>query len=183
MPAADLPRDPRARPGRFLRPAAIRADRSERSGELCVQRDLGDGSERLGDGAAHLRSLGGLLKRRRSTPGTTPRTRRATLVIPSPGTNVTVAEVSRRSGGVPPVRGRVTTPSRNRPSGLLRSAPPGSSCRWVLRCAQAQLTSSAPKAPLPAGAIVPAPSISEPCQVVVMVRSVAICTGPSRGDR
>ena len=36
-----------------------------------------------------------------STPGTLPRTVRATFVIPSPGTNVTVAEVSSCSAGVP----------------------------------------------------------------------------------
>ena len=39
---------------------------------------------------------------------------------------------------------------------------------------EAQLTSSGPKAPLPASWIVPAPSINVPCQVVLIVRSVAI---------
>ena len=40
--------------------------------------------------------------RRRPSPGTVPRTVSAPFVIPSPGWNVTVADVSSFSGGLPP---------------------------------------------------------------------------------
>ena len=51
-------------------------------------------------------------------------------------------------------------------SGLV--LPFGSSAR------DGQLTASSPNAPLPAAWIVPAPSIRVPCQVVLIVRSVAM---------
>ena len=113
-----------------------------------------------------------------STPGTVPTTDSAIFVIPSPGTKVTVAVVSSCSAGVPPfaspsesaIEKHAEWAAAMSSSGLV--FPFGSSAR------EAQLTSSGPKAPLPASWIVPEPSINVPRQVVLIVRSVAI-VGPS----
>src|SRR6476619_5591741 len=59
-------------------------------------------------------------------------------------------------------------------SGLV--LPSGASAR------EDHVTSSGPKAPLPASWIVPAPSISVPCQVVLIVRSVAIVASSGLGS-
>ena len=75
--------------------------RAGRSDERCVERDLGHGRERLRDGAPTLAPSAASRKAASSIPGTVPRTRSALFVIPVPGTNVTVADVSSRSGGEP----------------------------------------------------------------------------------
>ena len=80
---------PWLKPGERLKPLA-----GPGSGERGVERDLGHAGERLRDRTADLRALCGSDEASSSTPGTVPRTVSAIFVIPSPGTNVTVAEVS-----------------------------------------------------------------------------------------
>ena len=78
----------------------------------------------------------------------------APLVMPSPGWNVTVTEVSRRSGGVPARASAAESAIEKQDaqaaaissSGLV--LPSGASAR------EAQLTSSGPNAPLPTPSIV-----------------------------
>ena len=115
-----------------------------------------------------------------SRPGTVPRTVSALFVIPVPGTKVTVAEVSSRSGGVPAfaspsdsaIEKQAACAAAISSSGLVR--PSGSSAR------EAQVTSSGPNAPLPTLSIVPAPSSSEPDQVTFAVRSLMSLPPASR---
>ena len=109
-----------------------------------------------------------------SIPGTLPRTVTAILVMPVPGTNVTVEDVSSWSAGVPArasasesaIEKQAECAAAMSSSGLV--FPSGSSAR------EAHVTSRGPNAPLPASWIVPEPSIRVPRQVVLIVRSVAI---------
>src|SRR5439155_20381274 len=104
----------------------------------------------------------------------------ADLVIPVPGTKVTVADVSSRSGGVPDFASPFDSAIEKQDacaaaissSGLVR--PLGSSAR------DAHVTSSVPNAPLPAPTIVPAPRIRSPRHVPLAVRSVAMPLLPRR---
>ena len=113
-----------------------------------------------------------------SIPGTVASTESWIFVIPVPGTKVTVASTSSRSGGVPPcaspcesaIEKHAACAAAISSSGLVR--PSDSSAR------DDHVTSSGPKAPLPTLVIVPAPSTSEPDQLTCAVRS-AIRT-PSR---
>ena len=90
------PRVVRCLPRRDASPRAI-----DRSGERRVERDLGDGRERLRDRAVLLRTLGRFGERRRVQPRNLAPNGNAIFVIPSPGRKVTVADVSSWSGGVP----------------------------------------------------------------------------------
>ena len=98
-------------------------------------------------------------------PGTTPVTSSADVVIPSPGTNVTVAETSSRSGGVPAFAKRAENAIEKQDacaaaissSGLV--IPPSSPVR------AAQETASGPNAPLPTCSIVPEPFSRSPFQL------------------
>src|SRR3990170_1799450 len=117
-----------------------------------------------------------------SSPGTRPATLSAIFVIPVPGTNVTVAEVWRLSGGVPapasPCESAIekhdACAAASSSSGLV--SPPGTSAR------AAHETSIPPRAPLPTESIVPPPLIRSPCQVTEAVRSVAMPIPPVRRD-
>src|SRR5690348_16705479 len=113
-----------------------------------------------------------------SIPGTVPRTVSTPFVIPSPGWNVTVADVSSFSGGLPP---RARRPERDIAKQLAQAEaisssglvlPFGSSAR------EAHDTSSGPNAPLGVSAIVPLPFIRSPCQTTLALRSVAIRPSP-----
>ena len=110
-----------------------------------------------------------------SIPGTTARIVSALFVIPVPGTNVTVAEVESRSGGLP---ARASAPASAiekhdacaaaiSSSGLV--LPPDASSERA-----AQLTSSGPNAPDPTSSIVPEPPIRSPLQVTAALRSAAM---------
>src|SRR4051794_38344498 len=113
-----------------------------------------------------------------SIPDTVPRTVNAPLVIPSPGWNVTVADVSSLSGGLPPlarapdraIAKQLAHADAISSSGLV--FPFGSSAR------EAHDTSSGPNAPLGASAIVPLPFIKSPCHTTPALRSVAIRPSP-----
>ena len=100
--------------------------------------------------------------------------------MPSPATNVTVAETSSRSGGEP---ARASPPDRAiekhaawaaaiNSSGLV--FPSGCSAR------EAHVMPSGPKAPLPTLSMVPRPSVRDPLQVTFAVRSVDHHSPPSR---
>ena len=103
-----------------------------------------------------------------------PRTVSAPFVIPCPGWNVTVADVSSFSGGFPafasPFESAIAKHDDHAAaissSGLV--LPFGSSAR------DAHDTSSGPNAPLGTSAIVPLPFIRSPCHTVFALRSVAI---------
>ena len=144
------------------------------SGERRVERDLGDACERLRDRAADLRALCSSDERVRVDPGTDAAHRERDLRDP-------LARDERDGGRGVELLGRVPACASACASAIEKHAewaaamsssglvlPFGASAR------EAQLTSSGPKAPLPASWIVPEPSISEPCQVVLIVRSVAI---------
>ena len=110
-----------------------------------------------------------------SSPGTEPRASRAILVIPVPGTNVTVADVLSRSGGAPPC----ASPWESAIEKHAACAAAISSSGLVLPPAAAseragQLTSSGPNAPEPTSSIVPDPLIRSPFHVTDACRSAAI---------
>jgi REP element-mobilizing transposase RayT len=117
-----------------------------------------------------------------SSPGTVPRTVRATRVIPVPGTNVTVADVSSRSAGVPAwarpcanaIEKQDACAAAISSSGLV-FPPDVSSVR------AAQLTSSGPNAPEPTSSIVPDPPIRSPLHVTDARRSAAMSPPRSPG--
>src|SRR4051794_8932100 len=104
-------------------------------------------------------------------------------MIPWPGWNVTVAEVSSFSGGLPdfarPFDSAIAKHDAHAAaissSGLV--LPFGSSAR------EAHETSSGPNAPLGASAIVPLPFIRLPCHTTFAVRSVATTPSPPRVGR
>ena len=109
-----------------------------------------------------------------------PRTVSATFVMPVPGTNVTAAEVCRRSGGLPAcaspceraIEKHDAWAAAISSSGLV-FPPESSSVR------AGQLTSSGPKAPDPTSSIVPDPLIRSPFHVTDARRSAAISLPPS----
>ncbi len=114
-----------------------------------------------------------------SRPGTLPSTASTDLVIPVPGTKVTVAEVFSCSGGVPAlarmfekaIEKQDACAAAISSSGLVR--PFGSSVR------EAHVTSRGPNAPLPTRSIVPLPLKRSPFQVTSARRSAAMRFLPS----
>ena len=153
-----------------------------RSGERCVQGDRRHGGECLRDGTTRFRALRRLDE----------------CALVEPGHGATNAERDLRDplaryerdggGGVELLGGRARLGESPADRAIAKQAewaaainssglvlPFGASAR------DAQLTSSAPKAPLPASWIVPSPSINVPCQVVLIVRSVAIACGLQSG--
>jgi REP element-mobilizing transposase RayT len=115
-----------------------------------------------------------------SRPGTLPRTVRALLVMPVPGTKVTTAEVRRRSGAFPAfaspaesaIEKHAACAAAISSSGLV--FPPDASSERA-----AQLTSSGPKAPEPTSSIVPDPLVRSPFHVTDPRRSAAMSAPPS----
>src|SRR5918911_822271 len=109
-----------------------------------------------------------------SRPGTEPVTVSADFVIPVPGTKVTVADVSSRSGAWP----SFASPFERAIAKHAAWAAAISSSGLVLPCASsarfAQSTSSGPSTPLVTDSIVPWPLIRSPCHVTLAFRSVAI---------
>src|SRR5262245_49950253 len=105
-------------------------------------------------------------------PGTRPTTVSADFVIPVPGTNVTVAEVSSRSGGLP-------TFARPRESAIENheacAAAISSSGLVLPPCSssdrEAHVICNGPNAPLGASWISPLPDIRSPCHVTCALRS------------
>src|SRR5260221_3271089 len=108
-------------------------------------------------------------------PGTLPTTVSTIFVTPSPGWNVTVADVCSSSGGVPALARPLDSAIEKHDacaaaissSGLV--LPPVASSERA-----AQLTGSSPNAPLVVERIVPLPSIKLPFQITSARRSVAM---------
>src|SRR5919198_1180602 len=106
-------------------------------------------------------------------PGTFPVTCRAILVMPSPGWNVTVAEVLSSSAGWP----ACARPFESAIEKHAACAAAMSSSGLVFDCASSerarQSTSSPPIAPLVTESMRPLPLIRSPCHVTSALRSVA----------
>src|SRR5919198_6739197 len=107
-------------------------------------------------------------------PGTFPVTCRAILVIPSPGWNVTVADVFSSSAGCP----ACASPFESAIERQLACAAAISSSGLVFEPASSerarQSTSRPPIAPLETESMRPLPLIRSPFQVTSALRSVAI---------
>ncbi len=110
-----------------------------------------------------------------SRPGTAPRTVSAIFVIPVPGTKVTVADVLRRSGGLPPFARPPANAIEKHEACAAASSSSGLVLPAVASSARAaQLTSSGPNAPVPTLSIVPDPLVRSPFHVTSACRSVAM---------
>ena len=115
-----------------------------------------------------------------SRPGTVPSTVSATFVIPSPGWNVTVAEVRSSVGGV---SARASAPESAIEKHDACAAAMSSSGLVAVGASSerlTQVTGCSPIAPLVVETIVPEPSRRLPCQTTSARRSVAIRRSPPR---
>ena len=144
--------------------------------ERCVERDLGDGRERLRDGTALPCRLGRRLERVGVEPGNGGADAERDLRDPGAGHECHGRPRSAAArAGCRPARDRARAPSRSTRRAPPRSAPPGSSSRpRHPRLRAAQLTSSGPNAPEPTSSIVPAPLIRSPRHVTDARRSAAM---------
>src|SRR5439155_13908795 len=116
-----------------------------------------------------------------SMPGTCPSTSILDVVIPSPGTNVTVADVDRSVGGVPWLARTFESAIEKHAACAAAISSSGEDLPGSSPVRAAHVISSGPNVPLPTRSSVPAPVMRSPCHRACARLSAVIAAPLSPG--